>query len=293
MNYRLCWAAAVAGLSVLGTTAAHAIILDFESAPLQVTRPSTYAAAGARRDLTVPNLIAINGGTVLSQETFLPANRSTLYGSAFFGPETPVGNPYLPAITLTFSSPITNFFLDVYNGQVFDVTYTMSDNAGHSSSFLLAPNLSSGTTQIGFAAAGDVITLTSDAGRLWDFSIDNIGFNQALPSTIPSTVLPPPAVADPSLVTLVAQNTLPPAPTLTPEQREIEGLDNQRRRGRGQGNNGRPLEFRLEAQGLDPNAVPDPDPGPGPAPGPLPLPGTLGLLATGLGGLGAFRRRRA
>lgn len=276
---------AAGSLGVLGALNAHATIIDFQSAPLIVTGPSTYFAAGATRDLTVPGVVTISGGTVLDQETFLPANRTALYGTAFFGTTVAPAHPYLPTVTLAFAAPITNFFLDVYNGQTFDVTYTVSDNAAipHSASFLLAPNLSSGTTQIGFAAAGDTITITSDAGNLWDFSIDNIGFNESLPTTIPSTVQTPPdpTVIDPPSVTLVAVDTPPPVPTLTPAQREVEGLDRQKRRRGRHGSNGNDLEVRLEAQGLEIE------------PSPVPLPATLPLLAAALGGLGVMRRRKA
>ena len=231
MANRLFLKSIAGGLGVVSTLAAHATIVDFSSAPLNVTGPSTYVAAGARRDLTATdNSVMISGGTVLSQETFLPANSTTLYGTAFFGPTIPSGNPYLPTVTLDFAAPITNFFLDVYNGQVFNVTYTVADNAGHAASFLLAPNLSSGTTQIGFAAAGNQITITSDAGPVWDFSIDNIHFNETLPTTITNYTVPPviPPVSSPDVppVTLVYQGP-PPSP---PEVTLAEALQRERHR---------------------------------------------------------------
>ena len=69
-------------------------------------------------------------------------------------------------MTFTFQPTVTSFYMDVYNGRVFNVTYTMSDNQGNAASFLLAPNLASGTTQIGFNPSGTVVTLTSITGSM-------------------------------------------------------------------------------------------------------------------------------
>ncbi|WP_347986662.1 hypothetical protein [Methylomonas sp. AM2-LC] len=267
--------------AVLTVGTANASLIDFDSIPL--SGPGTYAAAGATIDLTIATgdinapSVSITGGTVLTNETFLPANSSSLYGTAFFGTTFPApGHAYSNSIVLTFANPISNFFMDVYNGQVFNVTYTVSDNNGHSSSFLLAPNLNSGTSQIGFAAAGSVITVTSDAGSLWDFSIDNIGFNQALPTSIPTQVQPtPPSSTTNPPITLVAENQLPPELTLTPEQRQAEGLDNQKRRGR----NGN--DFRIKAQGFDDANVTTV----------VPLPSPLVLFGTALSGLTVMLRK--
>ena len=262
---------------------ANASIINFDSIPL--TGPGTYAGAGATRDVTIAgdpsnNLpgVTITGGTILTNETFLPANSSSLYGTAFFGTTYPApAHAYSPSIVLTFDAPISNFYLDVYNGQVFNVTYTVSDNNGNSSSFLLAPNLNSGTSQIGFAAAGSVITITSDAGNLWDFSIDNIGFNQSLPLSIPTAVLPtPPSTSIDPPITLVAENQAPPAPILTPDQRLQEGTDNQRHRGR----NGN--ISRINAQGFEESPL-----------APIPLPSPAILFGSAVSAVVIVRRRHS
>lgn len=245
------------GLGLGISLSAHATIINFDAQGL--TGQSTYVANGQARDLNVTapdgSQVSITGGTVLTNETFLPADHTSLYGTAFFGPTAPNPPNYSPTITLTFASAIQNFFLDVFNGQTFNVTYTVADNAGHSSSFLLIPNLSSGTSQVGFAAAGNVITITSDAGNLWDFSIDNIGFNEALPPPGP-TVLPP-----------VYVNVPPPLPTESPDQRKRKGR---------KGKNGKQAlsngEFDTEASVSS-----------------VPEPGLLSLMALGLALLGLRR----
>ena len=203
--------AAVAA-ALFGGTSAQATVVDFEA---YAGSSSTYFGAGARRDLDVVSsdgtTVHVTGGTPLSQETFLPANRTTVYGTALFGTTTPrndvlgIGGPYLSTMTFTFQPTVTSFYMDVYNGQVFNVTYTMSDNQGNTASFLLTPNLASGTTQIGFNPSGTVVTLSSDAGALWDFSIDNIHYNEGVPPTtvvvpVPNPLPPLPASEIPALL---------------------------------------------------------------------------------------------
>ena len=82
--------------------------------------------------------------------------------------------------------PITNFFLDVVNGQVSTETYRVSDNLGNSSDFSLASNGNSGATTIGFAATGNVVTIAAITGLPeFDFFIDNIHFNEPLVLGVP------------------------------------------------------------------------------------------------------------
>ena len=129
--------------------------------------------------------LSITGGTVLTGTTNLPADETSVYGTAFFG------GGLSNTITMTFTSPINNFFFDLLNGQTYTETFTVADNLGNSQSFTLAPNLSLGVVTVGFPTVGSVITITT-ADPSWDFFIDNIGFNQATPGTAtpePGTML--------------------------------------------------------------------------------------------------------
>src|SRR5262249_47339004 len=131
---------------------AKADVIDFE----QFIGPSTFGAAGNAQHLNI-NGTQFDGGVILTQATNLPANQTSLYGTARI-PGIFTNPTYLNPLTITFATNITNFFLDVYNGLTTNITYQLADNLGNSATFTLAPNLNGGTTQIGFAAAGSVIT---------------------------------------------------------------------------------------------------------------------------------------
>lgn len=174
------------GALIASTAVADASVLNFDDQGL--SGPSVFASAPATNlNLNVDGVsVALTGGAILTNTTNLPADQTSLYGTADF--QSGGLNP----ITLTFGSDISNFFLDVYNGETYDVSYTVADNMGHSSTFSLAPNLNGGTSQIGFAATGNVITITalpSDTTS-WDFFVDNIHFNEALPPDLAPVPLP-------------------------------------------------------------------------------------------------------
>jgi len=183
-------------LVVLGLSYdASAIVIDFDSEGL--VGPSTFAAAGPAQTLNIPTAIGnvtFENGVILTGTTNLPANATSIYGTASFADPT-LGNP----LVVTFPTPISNFFLDVLNGLTTEVPYQVSDNAGHSTVFSLPPNLSSGQTQIGFAASGDIVSITAlsptgGPATSWDFFIDNIHFNEPLPDQLnpvpePTTLL--------------------------------------------------------------------------------------------------------
>jgi hypothetical protein len=166
----------------------QAELINFDDQGL--TGPSTFAAASPspqHLDIsTAIGTVQFDGGVILTNTTNLPANQTSVYGTASFGNN--LANP----LTITFPSNITNFFLDVYNGLTTDRNFRVSDNLGNSATFSLVPNLSSGRTQIGFPAAGNII-LVQDIGtdESWDFFIDNIHFNEPLPpaTPIPGTFL--------------------------------------------------------------------------------------------------------
>ena len=159
---------------------ANASIINFDDQGL--TGPCCFPSTTAETlNLTIDGVdVTITGGAILAGTANLPGNTSATYGTADFL------SGGLNPITITFSTSITNFFLDVFNGNTVDVDYVVSDNAGNSAMFNLADNFSGGFETIGFAATGTVITILAmtppqGACCAFDFFIDNIRFNEALP----------------------------------------------------------------------------------------------------------------
>jgi ribosomal protein S19 len=141
---------------------------NFES----YTGPSTFG--GPAQTITDAGGATFTGGTILTAETFLPADETTVYATA-----GGLSNP----ITITDPSGFNNFFFDLYNGQTYADTYVIADNAGHSATFTLAPNVSSGNALVGFPSTGTQITITAEDPH-WDFSIDNVTWDEPLPPSL-------------------------------------------------------------------------------------------------------------
>lgn len=161
------------------STGSMAAVLNFDDQGL--TGPSFFASASPLDvNQTIGGVdVNITGGTILNNTSFLPGNTTAVYGTASFF------DGGLNPIVVTFSQSITNFFLDLFNGNVQPVTYVIEDNAGNSTTVTLPSNSDGGTTTIGFAATGNKVTITGlvpETGNLpFDFFIDNIGFNEPLP----------------------------------------------------------------------------------------------------------------
>jgi hypothetical protein len=172
---------------------AQALVIDFDTQGLN--GPSLFNSAPTGAQMLSIDIgtytVTFTGGRVLTQATNMPVNQTSIYGTADFA----LGGGYTNPLSIQFfdigtntPKPITNFFLDVLNGNTVNVDYALSDNAGNSALFNLIPNLSGGLKQVGFAAAGDTITVFGtppiDGCCQWDFFVDNIHFNEALP-TVP------------------------------------------------------------------------------------------------------------
>ena len=133
--------------------------------------------------------LSIAGGAILNNTFDLPADETSVYGTA--SPNYGLSSSFSNTITMTFTSPINNFFFDLLNGVNANEIFTVSDNLGNTQVFNIAPNLNLGLQFVTFPTVGSVITITT-ADPNWDFFIDNIGFNQATPGTAtpePGTVL--------------------------------------------------------------------------------------------------------
>jgi hypothetical protein len=183
------------------TPATFASVIDFESQCPSGVKPNgpcstLFATVGNAQTLNIPTPIgvaAVSGGAVFDQITNLPADETALYGTAGNSANIGVfpGSGFTNPLTITFPVTITDFFLDVLNGNTISVDYHMADNKGNSADFVLAPNLSGGLKTIGFAATGSVVTISAATGQntpggmTWDFLIDNIHFNEPLANAAP------------------------------------------------------------------------------------------------------------
>lgn len=207
------WLAAVLASSALAS-AASATVINFDDQGL--TGPSLFSQVTPSSPvITLDGVTAtFSGGGILTAATNLPANRTSIYGTASFL------DGGLNPITVAFSDPIENFALTVLNGDTSSARYRLFDEIGNSSTFTLQPNLNGGASTLGFAASGrmiSILALVEDGGieanignpndpRFFDFFIDNISFNAELPSDIvtpdevvvvnpDTTVIPLPATA--------------------------------------------------------------------------------------------------
>lgn len=141
--------------------------VDFE----QFSGPSVFT--GVQPPLTV-DLATFSGGQILSRATNLPANQTTVYGTAIFC------SGCLPTITIDFSEAVSEFSVFVMNGQTFTVNYMVEDDQGGMSMISLVANFQSGAGTVSLPSTGiHMVSITSDAGGNWDFLIDNVKFSAA------------------------------------------------------------------------------------------------------------------
>lgn len=169
-------------------------IITFDAQGL--SGPSNFADATPMTvDVVSPGGVGVHftGGTILTNTSNLPADETSIYGTAGFATPQGVGG-YVNLITITFDTPIQNFIATLLNGSTITADFMATDSSGDSAVFTLAPNLQSGETQIAFAAVGTWVTitqLTNDPNVSgYDFFIDNIQFNVPLPGVPePSSML--------------------------------------------------------------------------------------------------------
>jgi murein DD-endopeptidase MepM/ murein hydrolase activator NlpD len=144
--------------------------------------PSIFRRAGPAETIIVftpSGNVTFIGGVILTDETNLPADETTVFATA----STDIGaDPsFSDSINIVFQNPITNFSLDVINGETSTVTYKISDNLGDSKTVTLPPNSLGGQALIGFSATNATsITVTPISGLpRWDFSVDNLSLSVA------------------------------------------------------------------------------------------------------------------
>jgi hypothetical protein len=173
--------AALASASAVGATAATSTI-DFES----LTGPSRFCPPAAPA-LQVGDA-TFSGGAILSAVEGLPANQTTVYGTA-----VGCGEGYECEITITFSSPVSNVEVDVFNGVLESaVSYTVTDNLGGSQTKEIAAASDSGMATFELSGSGITsVTISPTTGctsDAWAFFIDNVRFDTVESPPPPPTV---------------------------------------------------------------------------------------------------------
>src|ERR1035437_7067885 len=171
----------LAALAGATSVSADIITLESYSGPsiFDLAVPQTLTITG-----TSAGTVTIYGGGILTAEIGLPADQTSVYatcGGAVCGTGT-----FSQTITVTFQDAISNFFLDVYNGQTHSDTFVVADNVGGTVSDTISGHhpFPFDDPLISLASTGTAVTITT-ADPSWDYSIDDIGFNQATPGSVP------------------------------------------------------------------------------------------------------------
>ena len=173
--------------------------IDFE----QFSGSDRFSAA--QPPLTILSA-TFSGGQILRNATFASADRTTVYGSAYFCAGCS------PTITIDFATKVSNFSVFVLNGDPFTVSYTVVDDQQGQQTVSLVSHDLSGATTITLPESGitHVAISPSDPSLAnWDFVIDNVRFTPAA-STIVDPV--PALMRGPSVTTdtflLATQGTI-------------------------------------------------------------------------------------
>jgi hypothetical protein len=153
-------------VGVGGATAATTTI-DFDS----LTGPSLFGGP-AGPPLTI-GVATFSGGTIMTAVSNLPADQTTVYGTATSCPGCAA------TITITFSTPVSDFSTEVINGETTTVSYTVLSDLGGTETKTLVANNSSGADTFSLPGPGitSVTISRTTASAFWDFFIDNVSFS--------------------------------------------------------------------------------------------------------------------
>lgn len=158
------------GLILLLATGANAVALGQSQNPIdfeEFSGPTFFT--GIQPPLTV-GLATFSGGQILDATNFLPANPTSVYGTAFFCPGC------LPTLTIDFAEPVSDLSIFLMNGQTFVVTYFVEDDQGGMTQITLPANSNSGAGTVMLPSSGIRKATISGSAGAWDFFIDNISF---------------------------------------------------------------------------------------------------------------------
>lgn len=146
--------------------------------------PSLFANAGPMKVLNIPTpsgtYATFSGGVILTNATNSPADETSAYSTTSGFPGVPLPYQYYNPLTITFSNPVHDFSMTVLNGQPFNATYRVTDNAGYTTQFTLPSNLQGGQQSVGFptSSKANIVKIQAvSSSPQWNFAIDNVDFN--------------------------------------------------------------------------------------------------------------------
>jgi len=148
-----------------GSASAATTTINFDS----LSGPSLFCSA-ATPPLTIGHA-TFSGGVIMKAVTGLPADQTTVYGTS-----TCPG--YSNTITIAFDVPVTDFSVEVLNGDVTTISYTVADDLGGTVTKSLTSNATSGHDTFALPDAGitSVTIARTTPAAFWDFFIDNVSF---------------------------------------------------------------------------------------------------------------------
>lgn len=135
----LILAALVLLWSGMGEVKADIITFDAQG----LSGPSTFGATSEQNlNLTSPGGVGVmlTGGTILTNTTNLPADQTSIYGTAGFA-----GANYTNPLVITFNQSVHNFIADLFNGSTIPATFQVSDSLGDTGTFTLPSKMVAST----------------------------------------------------------------------------------------------------------------------------------------------------
>jgi len=151
-------------------------LIDFEAQG--ASAPSVFN--GTLNSPLVIGIATFTGGQLLNNAA------GAADGTAVYGSTNLVSGGYTNPLTITFSTAVSSFSIDVINGLA--DSYTVADNKGGSRMLAVPFN----TTQLFTLTDSGItsVTIESATKSFWDFAIDNVQFTPAVSSVPePSSLL--------------------------------------------------------------------------------------------------------
>lgn len=155
---------------MLASAPAFASVVDFEA---QAANHGGNLTGIPDSPLTI-GTATFTGGELRDGLINFPADETGVYAS-----EGLFGSGETNPLVIAFATPVDNFSVLVANGDSQNQTYTVSDNLGDSTTFMLAlpGSLSNPARTVSLSGNGITsVSITSANTDFWNFAIDDVSF---------------------------------------------------------------------------------------------------------------------